>query len=92
MGSSAKRKKEKQKDFQASAKAEDVVFVMFSIIFVSCANWVCSLQKTKLRVGKTKPKPDNYTETSFQSKGARWCFFEECNCSAADEAWFLVWF
>lgn len=25
-------------------------------------------QKPKLKVGKTKPKPDNYTDTSFQSK------------------------
>ncbi|KAJ5092636.1 Pre-rRNA-processing protein ipi1 [Penicillium alfredii] len=40
MGSSAKRKKEKQKDFQ----------------------------KPKLRVGKTKAKPDNFTDTSFRSK------------------------
>ncbi|KAJ6008581.1 hypothetical protein N7522_003597 [Penicillium canescens] len=40
MGSSAKRKKEKQKDFQ----------------------------KPKLKVGKTKAKPENYTDTSFRSK------------------------
>ncbi|KAJ5542769.1 hypothetical protein N7535_005193 [Penicillium sp. DV-2018c] len=40
MGSSSKRKKEKQKDFQ----------------------------KPKLRVGKAKAKPDNYTDTSFKSK------------------------
>ncbi|PYH97729.1 putative rRNA processing protein Ipi1 [Aspergillus ellipticus CBS 707.79] len=41
MGSSAKRKKEKQKDFQ----------------------------KPKLRVGKAKAKPENFTDTSFKSKG-----------------------
>ncbi|KAJ5249237.1 Pre-rRNA-processing protein ipi1, partial [Penicillium chermesinum] len=40
MGSSAKRKKEKQKDFQ----------------------------KPKLKVGKTKAKPENFTDTSFRSK------------------------
>ncbi|KAJ5110237.1 Pre-rRNA-processing protein ipi1 [Penicillium argentinense] len=40
MGSSAKRKKEKQKDFQ----------------------------KPKLKVGKAKAKPENYTDTSFRSK------------------------
>ncbi|KAJ5166110.1 Pre-rRNA-processing protein ipi1 [Penicillium canariense] len=40
MGSSAKRKKEKQKDFQ----------------------------KPKLRVGKAKAKPENFTDTSFRSK------------------------
>ncbi|KAH8811473.1 pre-rRNA-processing protein-like protein ipi1 [Xylogone sp. PMI_703] len=40
MGSSAKKKKEKQKDFQ----------------------------KAKLRVGKTKPKADNFTDTSFRAK------------------------
>ncbi|KAJ5213791.1 hypothetical protein N7449_000960 [Penicillium cf. viridicatum] len=40
MGSSSKRKKDKQKDFQ----------------------------KPKLKVGKTKAKPDNYTDTSFKSK------------------------
>ncbi|KAK6334038.1 rRNA processing protein [Orbilia brochopaga] len=40
MGSSSKKKKEKQKDFA----------------------------KPKLRVGKTKPKADNHTSTSFKSK------------------------
>ncbi|CAG8884370.1 unnamed protein product [Penicillium nalgiovense] len=40
MGSSSKRRKDKQKDFQ----------------------------KPKLKVGKTKAKPDNYTDTSFKSK------------------------
>ncbi|KAB2579117.1 Mg2+ transporter protein CorA-like/Zinc transport protein ZntB [Lasiodiplodia theobromae] len=40
MGSSAKRKKEKKKDFQ----------------------------KPKLKVGKTKPKADNFTDTSFKAK------------------------
>ncbi|KAL1642901.1 rRNA processing protein [Diplodia intermedia] len=40
MGSSAKRKKEKKKDFQ----------------------------KPKLKVGKTRPKPDNFTDTSFKAK------------------------
>ena len=41
MGSSTKKKKEKQKDFQ----------------------------KPKLKVGKTKAKPANFTDTSFKSKG-----------------------
>ncbi|KAJ5595583.1 Pre-rRNA-processing protein ipi1 [Penicillium hispanicum] len=40
MGSSTKRKKEKQKDFQ----------------------------KPKLKVGKAKAKPENFTDTSFRSK------------------------
>ncbi|ETN40358.1 uncharacterized protein HMPREF1541_04635 [Cyphellophora europaea CBS 101466] len=40
MGSSAKKKREKKKDFQ----------------------------KTKLKVGKVKPKADNHTETSFRAK------------------------
>ncbi|KAE9379995.1 hypothetical protein N431DRAFT_325150 [Stipitochalara longipes BDJ] len=40
MGSSARKKKEKKKDFQA----------------------------TKLKVGKTKAKPDNFTDTSFKAK------------------------
>ncbi|EKG13748.1 Mg2+ transporter protein CorA-like/Zinc transport protein ZntB [Macrophomina phaseolina MS6] len=40
MGSSAKRKKEKKKDFQ----------------------------KPKLKVGKAKPKADNFTDTSFKAK------------------------
>ncbi|KAI9838944.1 MAG: rRNA processing protein [Sarea resinae] len=40
MGSSAKKKKEKKKDFQ----------------------------KVKLKVGKTKPKASNFTDTSFSSK------------------------
>ncbi|KAE8160884.1 Pre-rRNA-processing protein ipi1 [Aspergillus tamarii] len=41
MGSSAKKKKEKQKDFT----------------------------KAKLKVGKAKGKPENFTDTSFKSKG-----------------------
>ena len=41
MGSSAKKKKEKSKDFK----------------------------KAKLRVGKARPKPNNFTDTSFKSKG-----------------------
>jgi pre-rRNA-processing protein IPI1 len=40
MGSSAKKKREKKKDFQ----------------------------KAKLKVGKTRPKADNHTETSFRAK------------------------
>ncbi|RDW79944.1 hypothetical protein BP6252_04582 [Coleophoma cylindrospora] len=40
MGSSARKKKEKKKDFQ----------------------------KVKLKVGKTKAKPDNFTDTSFKAK------------------------
>ena len=40
MGSSSKRKKEKQKDFQ----------------------------KPKLKVGKTRPKADNFTDTSFKAR------------------------
>ncbi|KAI9737877.1 MAG: rRNA processing protein [Cirrosporium novae-zelandiae] len=40
MGSSARKKKEKKKDFQ----------------------------KSKLKVGKTRPKADNFTDTSFRSK------------------------
>ncbi|KAJ5638181.1 Pre-rRNA-processing protein ipi1 [Penicillium lividum] len=40
MGASAKRKKERQQDFQ----------------------------KPKLKVGKARPKPDNFTDTSFKSK------------------------
>ena len=40
MGSSAKKKREKKKDFQ----------------------------KTKLKVGKTRPKADNHTETNFRAK------------------------
>lgn len=46
MGSSAKRKKEKKKDFQ----------------------------KPKLKVGKTKPKADNFTDTSFKAK-CKFCAF-----------------
>jgi hypothetical protein len=40
MGASAKKKKDKKKDFQ----------------------------KAKLKVGKTKPKASNFTDTSFKSK------------------------
>ena len=46
MGSSAKKKNEKRKDFK----------------------------KPKLKVGKARPKPDNFTDTSFKAKG-------QCVCS-----------
>lgn len=41
MGSSARKKNEKRKDFK----------------------------KPKLKVGKARPKPDNFTDTSFKAKG-----------------------
>ena len=44
MGSSIRKKKEKQKDFE----------------------------KPKFKVGKKKPKPSNFTDTSFKSKGKRY--------------------
>ena len=46
MGSSAKKKNEKRKDFK----------------------------KPKLKVGKARPKPENFTDTSFKAKG-------QCACS-----------
>ena len=45
MGSSAKKKNEKRKDFK----------------------------KPKLKVGKARPKPDNFTDTSFKAKGQSVC-------------------
>lgn len=59
MGSSQKKKKEKQKDFKVSNPVQPV-------------GEFCGLtedQKPKLKVGKTKAKPDNFTDTSFKSKG-----------------------
>ena len=59
MTSSAKKKKEKKKDFQ----------VCLLIDKWTRFNAYC-IQKAKLKVGKTKPKASNYTDTSFKSKGS----------------------
>lgn len=59
MGSSAKKEKEKKKDFQVSHA---------SCLHQSITN---SAQKTKLKVGKTKAKPDNFTDTSFRAKSTQ---------------------
>lgn len=61
MGSSTRKKKEKKKDFQ----------VCISVALVLFQRVICltrGLQKPKLKVGKTKPKASNFTDTSFQSK------------------------
>lgn len=58
MGSSAKRKKEKQKDFHVSTKCTSVFYTLS-----------LQPQKPKLKVGKAKAKPENFTDTSFRSKG-----------------------
>lgn len=57
MGSSSKKRKEKQKDFQVC-------------LLLACTAYEASLtaQKPKLKVGKAKAKPENFTDTSFQSK------------------------
>lgn len=60
MGSSAKRKKEKQKDFQ-------VGYFFLALIRIVIGSDIS--QKPKLKVGKTKAKPENFTDTSFRSKG-----------------------
>lgn len=61
MGASAKRKKEKKKDFQVSG-----LFSPFGLFEVLIRE---DEQKPKLKVGKTRPKASNFTDTSFQSKG-----------------------
>ena len=62
MGSSAKKKKEKQKDFQVwdgkSAQLEPTDIE----------------QKPKHKVGKDKAKPSNFTDTSFKSKSMSFSF------------------
>ena len=57
MGSSAKKKREKKKDFQVFGFSNRPT------------PRLRALQKAKLKVGKTKPKATNHTETSFRSKG-----------------------
>lgn len=60
MGSSAKKKAEKKKDFQ----------VLFShMLWLSECHLLTSYQKPKYKVGKAKPKASNFTDTSFRSKG-----------------------
>jgi pre-rRNA-processing protein IPI1 len=49
----SKKKKEKKADFAVDQ----------SVSFIPSLRY---LQKTKLKVGKTKPKPANYTDTSFK--------------------------
>jgi pre-rRNA-processing protein IPI1 len=58
MGSSAKKKREKKKDFQVLGKFGN-----------RSTPRLRALQKAKLKVGKTKPKAANHTDTSFRSKG-----------------------
>ena len=57
MGSSSRKKKEKKKDFQVSRCFLSFVFIVLT-----------QFEKPKLRVGKTKARPDNFTDTSFKSK------------------------
>jgi pre-rRNA-processing protein IPI1 len=58
MGSSTRKKREKKKDFQVR------------LISKTLRPSTNTLQKAKLRVGKTRPKASNFTDTSFKSKGA----------------------
>ena len=57
MGSSSKKKKDKKKDFQVCP-------------FDMCRNIKALMvsQKPKLKVGKARPKPSNFTDTSFKAK------------------------
>jgi hypothetical protein len=64
MGSSAKKKKDKKKDFQVCLRIIDALGKSL-LLFEASLTFV---QKPKLRVGKTKPKADNFTDTSFASK------------------------
>ena len=57
MGSSTRKKKEKKKDFQASTRPRGESLFVANL-----------LQKAKLKVGKAKAKPDNFTDTSFKAK------------------------
>ena len=63
MGSSARKKKEKKKDFQVSCLRSRILIVQERVSDPVPA------QKTKLKVGKAKPKSDNFTDTSFKAKG-----------------------
>ena len=58
MGSSTKKKKEKKKDFQVGS---DPPLRVASRLLIDC-------KKPKLKVGKTKPKAANFTDTSFKSR------------------------
>lgn len=60
MGSSTRKKKEKAKDFQ----------VCRTIPLQSMAVYSQMLQKPKFKVGKTKAKASNFTDTSFKSRCA----------------------
>lgn len=71
MGSSAKKKKDKKKDFQVNLFGSSLQ--NFSLTFPS--------QKPKLRVGKTKAKADNFTDTSFKSKCTSLLLTLFSNCS-----------
>lgn len=58
MGSSVKKKKEKKKDFK----------VCMWGTFLWWYDIDKTPQKAKLKVGKARPKPENFTDTSFKSK------------------------
>jgi pre-rRNA-processing protein IPI1 len=57
MTSSSKKKREKKKDFQVKGKMRSV-----DVYESNCP------QKPKLKVGKTRPKAANSTDTSFRAK------------------------
>lgn len=56
MGSSAKKRKSKKADFHVK---------LFPFYFPSTAY---DQQKPRFKVGKVRPKPANFTDTSFRSK------------------------
>lgn len=72
-----RKKKEKKKDFQVSPKSAREISSSFGY-------WHNLAQKPKLRVGKTKAKADNFTDTSFKAKCGSWvihfCFWICCRC------------
>lgn len=57
-GASTRKKREKKKDFQVWT-----ICIIFAIGIL-----LTILQKAKLKVGKTKAKADNFTDTSFKSR------------------------
>lgn len=48
----------------------------YVFVFAAVVQSLTRAQKPKLKVGKTKAKPSNFTDTSFQSK-CEWCSFSQ---------------
>lgn len=68
-----KKKKEKAKDFKVRTESRLAKTLTgagndLDVMFYKLCSANTLLQKPKLKVGKARPKADNFTDTSFKAK------------------------